>query len=154
MKFDDRYPWVRIAWEAFEMTLLKRGDEKYISLVGNRVKIFESKKISWNQGFDLKGGDILISSQMSEYEKAEMLYFLLLDEAKEVERELKSDWLEDWISAHHNKRPSFARYFIMVGRDGFVKPRQKNSPQDYFYLRSRRHQTALELGNFLFESIV
>ena len=72
MKFDDRYPWVRIAWEAFEMTLLKRGDEKYISLVGNRVKIFESKKISWNQGFDLKGGDILISSQMSEYEKAEM----------------------------------------------------------------------------------
>ena len=92
MKFDDRYPWVQNAWEAFEMTLLKRGNEKYISLVGNRVeRISESKKISWNQGFDLRGGDIVISSKMSEYEKAELLYFLLLDEARDIEREIESD---------------------------------------------------------------
>lgn len=91
MNLIGRPDWVMKGWEHFEMALLSKGRERYISKVAKRVEIFESPKISWNQGFDFKGGDIIISSNMSEYEKAEMLYFLLLDEAKEVERELESD---------------------------------------------------------------
>jgi hypothetical protein len=89
MKFDDRYPWVLEAWEAFEMTLLTRGKSNLISRVGNHVRIRESQKVSRKKGFDrvgMIGEEILISSKLSEVEKKEILYFLLLSEAEDLDR--------------------------------------------------------------------
>ena len=51
------------------------------------------------------------------------------------------------------KSIAFAMLFWWAGMD-HDKPRQKNSPLDYFYPRFGWLQTSSKLGSFLFESII
>lgn len=75
------------------MELLRRRKTWLISYVGNQVEIKESKRIPRERGFDCAGsfGEIIvISSELCDREKADLLAFLLVDEAEDLQRGIES----------------------------------------------------------------
>ena len=93
MNLSKQPDWVLRAWEEFEMELLRRRKTWLISYVGNQVEIKESKRIPRKRGFDCAGsfGEIIIiSSKLCDSEKTDLLAFLLVDEAEDLQRMLES----------------------------------------------------------------
>lgn len=80
--------WLKNGWEMFEMEMLRRDKVYLISYVGDSLKIEESIRVSRKREYEHIGERLIISSRLEEYDKEELLYFLLVYTAEDIDKTL------------------------------------------------------------------